>query len=255
MESSEFLDLALSVIAGVMGMLLLLRLGLVYKALRMYWGGPHGATSNASHLGLAPPAEAGPMMADLSDLGFHRLGETQVQTPGAEEPLTCWLFGDPGGVAFAELAGPLPLVGLTTMFQDETVVQTLYPVGEKVNAPDYVCRAVSGSLESAHEHHLRQVQELSAQHGQPRLVEDMRHYLDVAAIYRARHGRRLDRAFLRRQFAALLVNLYGLATPVGGMVVRRSTDVAPALILIGVLVLALAPFFVKRDGFPDLSNK
>ncbi len=232
-----------------MGLLLILRLGLVYKALRMVWSGPHGAISDASRLGIAPPADARPLMADLNALGFHHMGKTQVQTPFAQEPLTCWLFGHPGGAIFAELAGPLPMVSLTTMFENETVVQTLYPVGEKVNAPDYVCRAIPGSLETAHRHHLRQVQELSARHGQPRLVKDMRHYLDVASIYRARHGRRLDRAFLKRQCVALLVNLYGLATPLGGMVARRSTDAPPALILSGVLILVLAPYFAQRDRF------
>ena len=93
MKSPEFLDLALSVIAGAIGLLLILRLGLVYKALRMVWSGPHGATSDASRLGIAPPADAGPVMADLNDLGFHQMGETQVQTPFAQRDR---FFGPPG---------------------------------------------------------------------------------------------------------------------------------------------------------------
>jgi hypothetical protein len=249
------LNLVLMLMAGSTGLVLLLRLALLYKALRMYWGSPRSTTSNASHKGLVPPRAARSLIAGLKALGFHRLGETQVQTAGAKEPVTGWLFGSSEGVVFAELAGSLPLVGLTTMFHDGAVVQTLYPIGERISAPDYVCRVVPGSLKAAYKYHLRQVQTFGAGRGRPRLVEDMDHYLDVASVYRARHGQRLHRAFLERQFEALLFNLYGLAIPLGGMAVHRILDVPSDLIVIGVVALLFGLYFVKRDQFLSLPGQ
>jgi hypothetical protein len=239
------LNLVLIILSAVMGALLLLRLFLIYKALRMYWGKPRSVTSNASHLGVTPPAPAEPLIAALRALGFQRLGEVQVRTAGAQEPIINWLFGQAQGVVLAELTGPLPLLGLTTMFQDGAVVQTMYPRGETINAPDYVCRAVSESVAAAHEHHCRQAQEFGAQHGSPRLVRDMRGYLDLDAVYRAHHGQRLHRAFLKRQFVALLFNLYGLAVPLGGMLAQRTTHLSPGSLSVGVFALLYA-FFLAR---------
>jgi hypothetical protein len=239
------LSLVLIVLSGVMGLLLLLRLALIYRALRLYWSRSYSAASNVSQLDIAPPLEAEPLIAALRALGFQRLGEVQICSVGAQEPIMSWLFGQAQGEVLAELSGPLPSLGLTTMFQDGAVVQTMHPRGETVNAPDYVCCAVPESVAAAHQRHRRQVREFGARHGRPRLVRDVHGYLDLDAVYRAHHGQRLSRAFLKRQFVALLFNLYGLAIPLGGMLAQRHTDLSPGELTVGLSVL-LYTFFLAR---------
>jgi hypothetical protein len=196
------------------------------QVLRTYLGVDRRRPMDASDLHLAPPQPLRPLVSRLESIGFARLGEVQLELPGRKlvqlSPTgwpvvtgpevardTAWLFIDPSATIVAEavsVEGVKPLIAFSTMFADGSVVETMYPLGESIDDPDFHSGHVSYSLETAFDEQRLHVDRWRMRHGTPRPVASMGDYLRIDAEYRERFAKRKLRGpLVRRQLIPALV--------------------------------------------------
>ncbi|MCL6432454.1 MAG: hypothetical protein K6V36_16595 [Anaerolineae bacterium] len=183
-----------------------------WAGLRIALGSRTRRVEDASHLGVPMPPGLQSAAAALTALGFRRLGEKHTPLKGVPGHHISWVFVDPEGTTEAEIVplGKAALVGLTTAFADEAVVETTYPVGERINEPYFRSHVVTSSLEDAYRHHLVQVADLAAAHGIPCRIETMADSLRVEEMFRRRYVLRRSRRFIVRDVANIALSVYGL---------------------------------------------
>jgi hypothetical protein len=181
------------------------------------------------------------MVGGLMRLGFRRLGEVQLDLPGLRlvESVqtgvradkgpgmtrhTIFLFVDGAGTILAEtgyIDGSPVLVSFSTTFSDETVVETMYPLGESIDDPDFHCGTVSSSLETAYDEQRLHIARWTMRHGSPRAVGAVADYLRDEANYRARFARRKLRGpLVRRQLVPAAVAAVFVVAIAGSMIAR-----------------------------------
>ncbi len=198
----------------------LLALGMLYfllregwyawRAIRIYAGIDGRRPDDISHLAPPPPPELQPAVAALQGLGFRRLGETSTPLPIRLRQATSWLFVDADGTTHAEAApmGKLAVVGLVTAYGDEAAVETLCPIGERIDDPDYRSHTVTASIEAAYRHHAKQAADFATAHGAPRRIENMGDALQWDAVFRRRYARRRGHRLYLANLAYLGASLY-----------------------------------------------
>lgn len=145
------------------------------------------------------PPELSPMVETLSRIGFTRLGEVQVKIPGRQTMGSRILISTDKTV-FAELT-ETQIVVFTTVFADDAVVETGFPVGERIQTRNFRSHTITTDLEAAYRHQLQQVEVFSKTHGVPRRIETMQDYLAWDAMYRKHY---VSRKMRRHTWLALL---------------------------------------------------
>lgn len=222
----------LSTLTGV------LALGMLYFLLRTGWYAWRAISINAgidrrrpddiSHLGLPPPPELQPTVAALPALGFRRLGETSTPLPIGPRQATSWLFVDAGNTTTVEAVpvGKPPMVGFQTVYADEAVVETIYPMGERIDDPHYRSHTVTASIEAAYRHHAKQAADFATAHGAPQRIESMADAMHWDAVFRRRYARRRGRRLYLTNLASLCASVYAAVAAVA-VLLRPGPGPAP----------------------------
>ncbi len=176
----------------------------------IYLGTPKRRPADASHLNLPPPANAQASIDKLVEQGFQRLGEIYTRMPLAMSPGPTWIFIDSTKTTQAEIAEITPGAYFTTVFTDGSLVETGYPQGENITAPNLLSHTVTTSVEDAFHLHVQNVQDFQARHGKPLMIQTMKEFLEWDKIYRTRYAKaKMLRVFLI-DLAQVLALAYGL---------------------------------------------
>jgi hypothetical protein len=149
----------------------------------------------------------------LAKLDFKRLGETRTQLPFGEPGVT-WVLIDPQATVVAEVveSDPNAMLLFSTAYNDEAVVETAYPTGERVKTANFRSHTITTSVQDAYVYHREQVADFSTEHGHPSRIEHMASYLRCDAVYRLRYARRRLRRYLWAGGAQLAALGYMLVT-------------------------------------------
>ena len=176
----------------------------------IYAGAPRRHPTDASHLNMAPPSNAQITIDRLVSLCFQRLGETYTRMPLAMSPGPAWIYIDTPRTTQAEIVEITPGTFFTTVFSDGSVVETGFPQGENIVAPDFLSQTVTTSVEDAFHLHLHNVGEFQTNHGSPLLIKSMEDYLHWDSVYRTRHAQRKMRRVFYIDLAQVLALFYGI---------------------------------------------
>jgi hypothetical protein len=202
------------------------------------------------------PPELKHHISVLEGLGFERLGEVEVKIPGARAAGSR-LFLSADRRTFAELTDA-QIVLFVSVFPDDAVVETGFPVGENINARNFRSHTVTAGLEQAHRHHAAQIGAFAGEHGAPRPVGTMQDYLEWDAMYRRRHVGRKMRRHTLFALAQLLTLLYGVLALAAGVIYWLGTDkstVEPMILITTLLMLAVLPDAVIAFFLPFMLDR
>lgn len=177
-----------------------------------------------------PPAAAA-IAGELALLGFSRLGEAEYELPdvGWLGPLgrrrrrhIVWIHVDPAATTLAELTAIGPLLSLSSELRDGSVVETMFPTGERIDDRDFYSGHVSTSVLDAYTSHRLVVDVRTAAHGQPRDINGMGDYLRMEAHFRERFAlRKLRGPTIRNAVVPAVVGLALALTLIAAVVGPR----------------------------------
>ena len=196
------------------GVLLTLFFGwLGWRIVQTYIGVPKRRPVDVTHLHTPPSPQIQPTVDTLAKLDFKRLGETRTQLPFGEPGVT-WVLIDPQATVVAEVveSDPNAMLLFSTAYNDEAVVETAYPTGERVKTANFRSHTITTSVQDAYVYHREQVADFSTEHGHPSRIEHMASYLRCDAVYRLRYARRRLRRYLWAGGAQLAALGYMLVT-------------------------------------------
>jgi hypothetical protein len=163
-----------------------------------------------------------------------------------------WLFLDENGTTCADVietddVDREPRLAFWTTFSDTAAVETRYPVGERIDTPDFRSHTISSDVQDAYQHHLRQVADFGTHHGAPIQIKNMDDCLQQDMIYHENHAQRES----RRPFLACLLYvtacIYALGASIAvGVSMRHIEALTLQLVCDKLLQLTvlLAPAFV-----------
>ena len=156
---------------------------------RIYAGTGERRQQDAAGRAPAMPPGVADRLALLTEVGYHRIGETSLMLPGGER--FAWIVAADDGDSYAILAGGLsgtPLTGIYTAWPDGAWLGTMHPIGTPADRPGLQVRVVATTLGDAVTTHRAGVARLRSVHGAPRQVRTMTEMLAHDADYRARFG-------------------------------------------------------------------
>lgn len=194
-----------------------------------------------SHQNRELPPEVFATHQQLMAFGFQRLGETEIEMVSIREPGTTWLFGNPDFTVVAELA-LIPsgaAVQFGTIYYDDFVVETSFPIGENIDVPYMHSRRVVTDLESAWQSHQEDVARFNAEHGSPRQMRSISDVLAGEAMYRERHYQQKLRPELFRQFVLMVYSFNLTVLCIATTFELFSEPIR--LVMIGVMVFGAFP--------------
>lgn len=158
---------------------------------------------------IEPPAPAQPLVDALVELGFRRLGESRTRLPLPGVTGTTWILVDGAGTTQAEIVAHPPMLALTSVYSDEAVVETGYPLGERIDTPRFRAHVVGSGVAEAYQHHLAQAADFGATHGAPQPIASMADYAQWDRSYRLNHAqRKMRRLFIRNGVLPLAGAVY-----------------------------------------------
>jgi hypothetical protein len=185
-------DSAESVFIVVVVAVMLLGTGLLQyiRSTRVTTGAPTRRPRDASKEGHLPESAASQnVVAQLEKMGFTRMGETGETIPGHGEGFT-WLLGNPDRTITVEVVDRQDgLCQFTTVFEDQAVIETSYPIGEHINKPNYYSRKNTTGLPQTYKAHVEEAKALIPQHGRPKSTPSIAAILEWDEIYRERYVR------------------------------------------------------------------
>ena len=139
-----------------------------------------------SHLQIRPSDKLQTTIAALLKLGFSRLGELRLKISG--QALDGWIFVSIDKSILTEVTEVSPkMVLFTTVYIDDAVVETGFPVGEKIETSNYRSHTIISSIEEAYSHHLKQIADFGQRHGIPRKIETINDYLYWDTVFRKKY--------------------------------------------------------------------
>lgn len=142
---------------------------------------------NISHLQVSTSTELQSTIDALLKLGFTLLGQVRVNIPGVQAG-DSRVFVSSDKLTHAEVTEVMAdMVGFTTVYADHAVVETSFPMGERIDTPTFRSHTISSDIERAYLYHLQQVADFSKPHGIPRRLESMNDYLYWDIVYRERY--------------------------------------------------------------------
>jgi hypothetical protein len=204
---------------------------------------------------LPVPPELKHAVDSLAKLGFSRLGEVQVKIPGGQSAGSR-IFISKDKRVFAELTEGR-IVLFTTVFPDDAVVETGFPVGENFRTKNFQSRTITTDLEQAYNHQLGQIKGFRKPHGIPRKIATMPDYLAWDVMYRQRHVARKMRRHTWLGFLQTAALGYGIAaalTAVVFLVGAEKNSIEPMLIIALILIAALTPAAVAAFFLPFIGD-
>lgn len=140
-----------------------------------------------------PTPNAARLIAEATELGFVRLGETVTHVEGSRHNGITWVLINEDRTITAEvidIGGDMPaMLEFSTMFMDEASLDTLYPIGETKDFPLLRVRFSAISAAIAYELHIQNRRVMETEHGTPRRIPSMIEYLNLGMRYRELHGR------------------------------------------------------------------
>jgi hypothetical protein len=178
----------------------------------------------------------------LAKLGFKRLGEVQVELPGKRTSFSR-LFVSKDQKVFVDLAESRILL-FTSVFKDDAVVETGFPVGENISGKNFQSHTVTTGMEPALRHQRAQLEAFGKTHGPVRKIKTIPDYQVWEAMYRRRY---ITRKMLRHTilgFFQLSLLGYGISALLAAVVYWLGSDKAtvdPLIFITTVLVGALTP--------------
>jgi hypothetical protein len=171
----------------ILGYVMILALGIHgVKTLFISLGAKNRLPIDISHLQTQPPTKLQAAIYVLLNLGFSRLGESSTNIFGSQGK--SWIFISPDKSTTAELVVAAPiLLSFTTIYNDTAVVETGFPVGERIETPYYKSHTIKSSIEKAYNHQVQQMTNSTKAHGAPCRIENMHDYLYWDVVYRKEH--------------------------------------------------------------------
>jgi hypothetical protein len=156
---------------------------------------------------IRPPAPVADAIGQLQEMGFERVGESKTYLwLGAA---VTWYVVSREGAIMAEVVeyGEGYAASFTTMLGDESVVETSYPIGERVKTPVHVSDFTRISLQAAHDLHTGNVETFSGRRLSPsRHIDSMESVLLLEGVYREKHyQRKLLRPLMRGVWLTLFL--------------------------------------------------
>lgn len=225
-----------------------------FETLLISFGAGKRRSEDISAQELPVPPELKYAIETLAKLGFSRLGEVQVKIPGGRTAGSR-LFMSKNKKVFAELTESR-IVLFNSVFPDDAVVETGFPVGENFNSRNFQSHTITTDIEQAYKHQLKLIEAFQKTHGTPRKIQTMQAYLDWEAMYRKKHvGRKMRRHTVLGylQAAGLVFGILAFLTAVVYWLGSEKTTIEPmlfiALVLVGVLLpVAVVSFFLPFIG-------
>lgn len=201
-----------------------------------------------SHENRPPPQALTAAIHTLHELGFQRMGELFVPIQVKGDQNVEWVFVDEERTTTATLVNlveteELPLMAqFLSAFPDRFFMETTYPVGERMDLSMGRSMGISSSLESAYRFHLRQLNELSAEHGAPLPYTDMQAVQTHEEVYRQGPGWEANRRVYQRLL--LIAASFAGATAAGvslllTMISLQNAPAPGAATLVGLAVVSL----------------
>jgi hypothetical protein len=150
-------------------------------------GAKNRRSTNISHLQIAPSPKLQSTIDKLLKLRFTPAGQVRVHVAGVQSGDTR-VFVSPDRSTHAEVTEVMTdMVQFTTVYADHAVVETIFPMGERIDTPTFRSHTITSDIEKAYLHHLQQVADFSKSHGIPRHLESMNDYLHWDVVYRERY--------------------------------------------------------------------
>ncbi|MGB7537684.1 MAG: hypothetical protein WBM17_04025 [Anaerolineales bacterium] len=226
-----------------------------FVTLLISFGAGKRRSENVSNEDLPVAPELKHAVDSLSKLGFSRLGEVRVKIPGGQSAGSR-LFISKDKRVFAELTESRILL-FTTVFPDDGVVETGFPVGENFNTRNFQSHTVTTDIEQAYNHQLQQIKAFRKPHGVPRKITTMPEYLAWDAMYRKKHVARKMRRhtwFGFLQTAALGFGIAALLTAIVYWLGSEKSTIEPMLFIALVLVAVLLPVAIVAFFLPFIGD-
>lgn len=185
---------------ALIALLALFQVGTTLSILSNVGGAKNRRPQDISAENRQPTPNAARLIAELNTMGFTRLGETLTKIPLMGKGVT-WLLVSADKTDTAEVIdigrGMPAMVQFSTVFMDEAVLETSYPIGENQDSALHRARYNTESLASAYQQHLTERAAMQTEHGSPRPISNMPQYQEWDIRYRELHVRkRLGRPVL-----------------------------------------------------------
>jgi hypothetical protein len=219
----------------VLGMIILVLVALIVLALilivimRFPWGKTEVRDVTDGPLPLFNSDEI--PIQELARLGFQSLGILEWRYFWKRnQPSALWYYVDINGMTYAVVSNFAPsqtglMVAFTSWFRDESLLETLMPVGETIHTPTYHAQFVKADLALGYAKHLEQIQAFAPLHGEPVVIHDVR---QVMAFDQADRKWHRGRRYRRLRIILLLMSLYGLIG-IGAALYANTIDVSGAM--------------------------
>jgi hypothetical protein len=189
MDASRLFDLV------VLVFLLVLLWQLLPRALtvtRIYGGIRSRRLEDGSAIAPPPPPGVARMGEQLTQAGFHRIGERTLVLPDVGRRFE-WNLADERTTTYVSIVpiANTPLgarLSCYSAFADGAFVATSFPDGTAIERPDLLTGPAGRSPAECVEEHRRRVDAFARVHGAPLRNESMSDLLARDATYRERHG-------------------------------------------------------------------
>jgi hypothetical protein len=160
-----------------------------FRVWRIYAGTGKRRQQDATGRSPAAPLGVRDRLAELSELGYHHIGETRVDLPVGER--FAWIMAADDGDSYAILAGGMTGVALTGIYSawgDGTWLATIHPMGTATDRVGLHVRIVTTTLAETVATQRAGMERLRSIHGAPRRIGSIPDMLALDADYRIRFG-------------------------------------------------------------------
>lgn len=138
----------------------------------------------------------------LAKLGFQGIGRLEIKLFWQRQYNVCWYYIDADATTCASVSSyksekSTLIIAFISWFTDNALIETLYPIGERINEPNYISQFVKNDLEAGYHQHRQRIQDWSERHGAPIVIHDVKQLIPLDQVemklYRRRRYRRLSR--------------------------------------------------------------
>ena len=235
-----------------LGILVLGDVLLILARLRWYyWTVPRLRPVDQTHLKVSPPEGLKHIVDALAALGFTRLGEAGLPAKSRlSGPVQIWYFVDPErttivGTFVTDRAHAV----IYSWFARGAVIVTAYPVGDRLEKPNYSYHTVTTSLADAYRSHQARLADFKTRFGPPTIFQSMATVLELDA-YNQKFARRRGRSGLWRGTATSIFQVYLMLVALGTVIVMEDFH-PPAIDVLSVMgaliVLGGGVFWIARQ--------
>jgi hypothetical protein len=174
---------------------------------------------DVSHLRLDPPPKTKENIVFLESMGFQRLGEAQASLP-FRKSVNYWVLVDSAN--HSQAITVLGWVSLSTIFENNIIVETDFPYGETVDTPHYQSHTITTSIKDALQYHQQQTNKFRQTYGSPRPTQDMADYFQWESIARKNYSFLKFRRQLWFSIIRLITFIYGVIIITGLPIAYRA---------------------------------